>query len=287
MPDYQAILTEVNAGVATIWFNRPEHRNTFSAQMTRELHEALDAFEADDDVRVVVVTGAGRYFSAGADLGRGAATFSGQPAAEANGQSAPAATSPAPEHWVSSKPWLMRTPIIAAMNGSAVGMGLTIPMTWDIRIAAAEGKYGFVFPRRGLVPEEGSSWIVPRLIGASRALEILLTGRIFSGTEAAEMGLMTRALPADEVLPAALELARDIAANASPMAVAATKALIYNALDGQDRDAHHAIESAVFRWTGKQADSGEGVMAFLEKRAPTWKLSKTKDFPPQLQKAGD
>lgn len=285
MPDYQAILTEVDAGVATIWFNRPEHRNTFSRQMTQELHEALDAYEADDDVRVIVVTGAGRYFSAGADLGRGAATFSGQPTAEANGQSA--ASQPEPRTFVSSKPWLMRTPIIAAMNGSAVGMGLTIPMTWDIRIAAAEGKYGFVFPRRGLVPEEGSSWIVPRLIGASRALEILLTGRIFSGAEGAEMGLMTKALPADEVLPAALELAHDIAANASPMAVAATKALIYNALNGQDRDEHHAIESAVFGWTGKQADSGEGVMAFLEKRAPAWKLSKTKDFPPQLQEAGD
>ena len=287
MPEYEAIKTEVDAGVATIWFNRPQHRNTFSRQMTQELHEALDAFEADDDVRAVVVTGAGRYFSAGADLGRGAATFSGAPAAEANGQSAPAASPPEPRTFVSSKPWLMRTPIIAAMNGSAVGMGLTIPMTWDIRIAAAEGKYGFVFPRRGLVPEEGSTWIVPRLIGMSRALDILLTGRIISGTEAAEMGLMAKALPADEVLPAALELARDIAANTSPMSIAATKALIYSGVAETDLDGHRATESAVFRWTGKQADSGEGVMAFLEKRTPDWKLSKTKDFPPQLQGAGD
>jgi enoyl-CoA hydratase/carnithine racemase len=269
--DYTAILTKVEDGVATIWLNRPEHRNAFSTQMREEMYAALAAFEADDAVRAIVVTGAGKYFSAGADLSRGGTTFSGSRDSEPASPGRP----PVPA-------WQMRTPVIAAMNGSAVGMGLTIPMTWDIRIAAADGKYGFVFPRRGIVAEAGSTWVVPRLIGASRALEVMLTGRLISGTEAAEIGLMSRALPADEVLPAALDIARDIAANTSPMSVAATKALIYRGLAEPDRAAHHTLEHEVFAWSGRQADAAEGVVAFLEKRSPDWKLSKSRDFPPQL-----
>jgi enoyl-CoA hydratase/carnithine racemase len=135
----------------------------------------------------------------------------------------------------------MRTPVIAALNGSAVGMGITLPISWDVRFAAADAKYGFVFTRRGLVPEAGSTWMLPRLVGVSRAMELLLSGRIFSGTEGAEMGLFTRALPAGDVLPAAQEFARDLAANTSAVSVAATKALVYNGL-GQDRAESHAIE---------------------------------------------
>ena len=271
MPDYTAILTKVEDGVATIWFNRPEHRNSFSQAMRQELYAALADFEADDQVRAIVVTGAGKYFSAGADLSGGAGTFSGPRQQDRAEQERPPVIT-----------WQLRTPVIAAMNGSAVGMGLTIPMSWDIRIAAAEGKYGFVFPRRGIVAEAGSTWIVPRLIGASRAMEVMLTGRLFTGTEAAEMGLMSRALPADEVLPAALDLARDIAANTSAMSVAATKALIYRGLAEPDRSAHQRLEHEVFRWSGRQADAAEGVLAFLEKRAPRWQLSKSRDYPPQL-----
>ncbi len=161
-------------------------------------------------------------------------------------------------------------------------MGLTLPMSWDIRIAAAEAKYGFVFPRRGVVPELGSSWLVPRLIGASRALELMLTGRLLIGAEAAEIGLVSRALPTGEVLPAALEIARDIAENTSATSVAATKALIYRGLVETDPFDHQQLEQEVFRWCGRQADAGEGVAAFLEKRSPQWRLSKSKDYPPQL-----
>jgi enoyl-CoA hydratase/carnithine racemase len=175
----------------------------------------------------------------------------------------------------------MRTPIIAAMNGSAVGMGITLPVSWDIRFAAADAKYGFVFTRRGVVPEAGSTWMLPRLVGVSRAMELLLSGRIFSGAEGAEIGLFARALPAAEVLPAAQEFARDLAASTSAVSVAATKALVYDGL-GQDRDESHAIEHQVFRWAGNQADAREGVTAFLEKRAPQWPLSKVKDYPPML-----
>ena len=274
MSDYQTILTEVSDKVATIWLNRPERRNAFSADMTRELHEAFGEFEADDGVRAIVVTGAGSYFSAGADLGsRGGATFSRPAGADAAEQQEP----PSPR----AEPHQMRTPVIAAMNGSAVGMGITLPISWDIRFAAADAKYGFVFTRRGVVPEAGSSWMLPRLVGVSRAMELLLSGRIFSGAEGAEMGLFTRALPAAEVLPAAQEFARDLAAGTSPVSVAATKALVYNGL-GQDREESHAIEHQVFRWMGNQADAREGVTAFLEKRAPQWPLSKVKDYPPML-----
>jgi enoyl-CoA hydratase/carnithine racemase len=276
MSDYTAILTKVEDGVATIWLNRPEHRNAFSTEMREEMYAALADFEADDAVRAIVVTGAGRYFSAGADLSRGGSTFRGSRESQPASRERP----PVPA-------WQMRTPVIAAMNGSAVGMGMTIPMTWDIRIAAADAKYGFVFPRRGIVAEAGSTWVVPRLIGASRALEVMLTGRLISGTEAAEMGLMSRALPAEEVLPAALDIARDIAANTSAMSVAATKALIYRGLAEPDRAAHLALEHEVFRWSGRQADAAEGVVAFLEKRPPEWKLSKSRDYPPQLSDAAE
>ena len=275
MPEYTAILTKVDDGVATIWLNRPEHRNSFSRAMQEELHVALEAFDADDAIRAIVVTGAGKYFSAGADLSRGGSTFSGRGEWRTGSEAATPERPPVPV-------WQMRTPVIAAMNGSAVGMGLTIPMSWDIRIAAADGKYGFVFPRRGIVAEAGSTWIVPRLIGASRAMEVMLTGRLISGTEAADIGLMSRALPADEVLPAALDIARDIAANTSAMSVAATKELIYRGLAEPDRAAHQQLEHEVFRWSGRQADAAEGVVAFLEKRPPAWKLSKSRDYPPPL-----
>jgi len=273
MSTYQTLITDVTDKVATIWLNRPEHRNAFSPDMTRELHEAFGAFEADDGVRAIVVTGSGKYFSAGADLGRrGGGTFSRSAEADAAEQQ---------QRTERAEPRRMRTPIIAAMNGSAVGMGITLPVGWDIRFAAADAKYGFVFNRRGVVPEAGSTWLLPRLVGVSQAMELLLSGRIFSGAEGAAMGLFSRALPADEVLPAAQEFARDLAANTSAVSVAATKALVYNGL-GQDREYSHAIEHQVFRWMGNQPDAREGVTAFLEKRAPDWPLSKAKDYPPML-----
>src|SRR5580692_4694603 len=212
MSDYQTLLTGVSDKVATIWLNRPERRNAFSADMTRELYEAFGRFDADDEVRAIVVTGAGKYFCAGADLERGGGTFARPDGAGAQADAAQRA-----------EPGRMRTPVIAAMNGSAVGMGITLPVSWDIRFAAADAKYGFVFTRRGLVPEAGSSWTLPRLVGVSRAMELLLSGRIFSGAEGAEMGLFSRALPAGDVLPAAQEFARDLAANTSAVSVAATK----------------------------------------------------------------
>src|SRR3984957_7157483 len=284
MSDYQTLRTDVSDKVATIWLNRPERRNSFSAEMTSELYQALARFESDDGVRAVVVTGAGQYFSAGADLGRGGGTFA-RPAGATGGEGGTGKEGGEGEVRRQPadrlEPGRMRTPVIAAMNGSAVGMGITLPLSWDIRFAATDAKYGFVFTRRGLVPEAGATWMLPRLVGVSVAMELLLSGRIFSGAEGARMGLFSRALPAQEVLPAAQEFARDLAANTSAVSVAATKALVYNGL-GQDREESHAVEHQVFRWTGNSADAAEGVTAFLEKRGPQWPLSKVKDYPPML-----
>lgn len=278
MSNFSTIRTEVSDKVATVWLNRPEHRNAFSPDMTRELHEAFARFEADDGVRAIVVTGAGKYFSAGADLGRrGGSTFARPTGPDSADTDTAEQLLPAGR----VEPRHMRTPVIAAMNGAAVGMGITLPVSWDIRFAAADAKYGFVFTRRGIVPEAGSTWLLPRLVGVSRAMELLLSGRIFSGAEGAAMGLFSRALPADQVLPAAQEFARDLSAHTSAVSVAATKALVYNGLD-QDPEESHTVEHQVFRWMGNQADSAEGVTAFLEKRAPRWPLSKVKDYPPML-----
>jgi enoyl-CoA hydratase/carnithine racemase len=158
-------------------------------------------------------------------------------------------------------------------------MGVTLPLQWDVRFMAAEAKYGLVFTRRGIVPELSSTWMLPRLIGLSKAMELLLSGRYFSGTEAAEMGMASRALPADEVLPAALDFSRDLAANTSAVSVAATKALLYRAYGEPDPIAAHDRERELVRYLGQRADSQEAVKAFLEKRAPQWQLSKNKDYP--------
>jgi enoyl-CoA hydratase/carnithine racemase len=160
-----------------------------------------------------------------------------------------------------------------------VGIGITLPMQWDVRIVAREARLGFVFNRRGITPEANSTWIVPRLIGVSRAMELMLSGRLFSGEEAVAMGLASQAVDADQVLPTAMALARDIADNVAPLSAAITKRLIYRFLSEPDRVAAQHLEGQAFAWMGQQADAREGVTAFLEKRAPDWKLSKHTQLP--------
>lgn len=268
---YETILLERQGSVGLVTLNRPDRRNAYTPRMGIELNAAFHGLEADGDVRAIVVTGAGRDFCAGADLERGGTTFHRE---HGDGRE-----STDPQRYAGPRPWEMATPIIAAINGAAVGVGITLPMQWDIRIVARDAKLGFVFNRRGVMPEANSLWIVPRLIGVSRAMELLLTGRLFTGDEAAAMGLASRAVDRDQVLPAAMELAADIAANVAPASAALTKRLIYQFLTEADRNAAQAVESRAFWWTGRQADAAEGITAFLEKRAPRWKLSK-QDGPP-------
>jgi enoyl-CoA hydratase/carnithine racemase len=269
---YETLLVQRQARVGLITLNRPERRNAYTSRMGAELGQAFAEMEADDEVRAIVVTGAGKYFCAGADLERGGGTFNRLADDEQRAQERTRAAG-------GPRPWEMRTPIIGAINGSAVGIGITLPMQWDIRIVARDARLGFVFNRRGVTPEANSTWIVPRLIGVSRAMELMLTGRLFSGEEAVAMGLASQAVDADQVLPTAMALASDLADNVAPLSAAITKGLIYRFLAEPDRNAAQSLEASAFGWMGTQADAREGVTAFLEKRPPDWKLSKHTQLP--------
>jgi enoyl-CoA hydratase/carnithine racemase len=268
-PAYRTILVDVTDGVALVTLNRPDQLNAFTPRMGRELGHAFTHLDASDEVRAIVVTGAGRGFCAGAALDDEGSTF--QPGAHPVEELGPPISDMCP--------WEMATPVLAAINGPAVGLGLTYPLQWDIRLVARDAKLGFVFTRRGLIPEANSMWLLSRAVGASRALELLVTGRTFTGADAEEMGLVLRALPAAEVLDATMEMARDIARNTAPASVAATKRMFYAQLASPDRVAARAEERAAFAWFAAQPDAREGIRSFLERRAPEWTMSKHADVP--------
>jgi enoyl-CoA hydratase/carnithine racemase len=259
------IRVERTGRIGTVWLDRPDRGNAFTTVMQDELHMQLDLLDHNEDIRAIVVTGAGRLFSAGADMEPGGSTFAFDDEQHLRARSTMAAR---------PRPWRMRTPIIGALNGSAVGIGLTFPLQWDIRIVNENAKYGFVFTRRGLTPEQNSLWLLPKLVGVGAAMELLLTGRLFRGTEAAQLGLATEAVPAERVLQRATEIAQDIADNTSPSAVGATKQLMYEMLAESDREAAFYREWEVFRWMGRQSDCSEGAQSFLAKRPPEFTSSK-------------
>jgi enoyl-CoA hydratase/carnithine racemase len=265
---YQTIrLEREDAGVALLTLNRPEALNAWNAPMARELDHALRTCEADDSVRAVVLTGAGRAFCAGADLSAGGETF----------QPPERGAEPARERAEPIWPFELSKPVVAAINGHAIGVGITLPMTCDVRFVAEDAKLQFAFVRRGVIPELASHTIVPRVIGFSRAADLLLSGRMFSGREAAALGLASQALPAAEVLPAALAYAREYRL-AAPASVALSKRLLW---EGFTLDARAMMkrENRLFAWAGGQADAREGVLSFLEKREPVWKLRPSVDLP--------
>jgi enoyl-CoA hydratase/carnithine racemase len=266
--DYQDIRFEVADGVATITLNRPQAMNAWTATMAAELGDAMVRCDGDDGIRAVVLTGAGdRAFCAGADLGRGGGTFAGR---ERNERPAPRGKMP---HEIDK-------PVIAAINGHAVGVGITYPMLADVRLVAEEAKVAFAFVRRGVLPELASHVTVARVAGLSRAAELLLTGKTISGREAAEMGLASRALPRAEVLPAALEMAREIARYTAPASVAAAKRLLWQGLTVSVPEMMRR-EGPLFAWFGNQPDAREGVMSFVEKRDPEW-VQTPRDLPDDL-----
>lgn len=271
--EYEAILLEVKDQVATITLNRPERMNAWTAEMAAELSHALGACNQNDEVRAVVITGAGRAFCAGADLGRRGDTFSGRDRRQAGERSEARRERPL-------LPYQIDKPVIAAINGHAVGVGITYPMTCDIRFVAEDAKIQFAFVRRGILPELASHVIVPRVAGLSNAADLLLSGRMIRGSEAAALGLASAALPADEVLPAALERAREFR-EAAPVSVAISKRLLWEGLTSSVPDMQRR-EGPLFAWTGNQPDAREGVTSFLEKRPPAWKLSGTRDKPDLL-----
>ncbi len=269
--DYETIIVQVDQAVATITLNRPEQLNAWDWQMHRELRTAYAALDDSDEVRAIVLTGAGRAFCAGAALAPKGETFDGSRNPTAWDERYPGPAREAAE---------LDTPVIAAINGHAVGAGITMAVACDIRIAAEDAKIGFVFNRRGVIPDADLLWYLPRMIGYATAMDLLLTGRIFSGREAAEVGLVSRAVPAQNVLATATELARDIAANVAPASAAITKHVARQFLEETDRKAALERERVLFRWAGQQPDAREGVEAFLQRRPPQWQLSKHTQ-PPQ------
>lgn len=278
--EYETVLVDVDdAGVATLTLNRPDALNAFDHTLDREFHEAMWALEADDAVRVIVVTGAGRAFCSGIDLSGGADVF-GADAHAAHDEAQGVDSDSVPDR---SAFWTMRTPVIGALNGAAVGAGLTVPMLFDLRIVAEDAKLGFVFTRRGSVPDANITWLLPRLVGLERALELLMTGRTFTGAEAAAMGLALEAVPRDEVLPRALALAHELATWSAPAAVGLVKQLVHESLGETDRKAAFARETKVIWWAGEQPDAMEGVLSFLEKREPAWSTSKHAELPDDLR----
>ena len=266
MTDRPHVRVEVADGVAVLTLDRPEVRNAFSGRMARELGEAYRACDADDDVRVVVLTGTPPAFCAGADMSAGGDTFERR---EEASFSAAGVDPPA---------WEVRKPVIAAVNGHAVGIGLTLALQCDLRFLAADARYGVVQVRRGVLPDAYSHWTLPRIAGLAAAADVLLTGRLFHGREAKELGLASRCLPGDEVLPEALAVARSIATEVAPLSAALSKRLLWGSFARTPGEVGE-LETALHQHVMGRADAREGVEAFLERRPPEWRLRVSRDWP--------
>ncbi|MEE4264469.1 MAG: crotonase/enoyl-CoA hydratase family protein [Desulfobacteraceae bacterium] len=272
---YEQILYEVKDQILTLTLNRPDKLNALTPLMRKELIDAFDRADADDQIRAVIVTGAGRAFCAGADLGTGTETFDYQ---ARDGQML------AEEHRDGGGQLTLRIfesikPVIAAINGAAVGIGVTMTLAMDIRIADRDARLGFVFARRGIVPEACSSWFLPRIVGISQALEWILSGRIFSVDEAVSRGLVRSSHAPGQLLPAARDLATEIAGNTSAISVALARQMLWRMLGADHPMEAHKIDSRAIYYTGKSADAREGITSFLEKRPAQFTDKPSKDMP--------
>jgi enoyl-CoA hydratase/carnithine racemase len=271
MTEYSEILLDVADGVATITLNRPDRLNAFTTTMARELVAAFDATDTDDEVRVVIITGAGRGFCAGADLGRGGSTFDATDEARAAERADFETVGGVPRDgggYVSLRIAASRKPVIVAINGPAVGVGATMILPADIRLAAESAKFGFVFARRGLVPEAASSWFLPRVVGISKAMEWVATGRVFLAAEALAGGLVSQVVPDAELPATARSIAAEIVENTSAVSVALSRQMLWSMLGASTPWEAHRVDSAAIFRLGQAPDAVEGVTSFLEKRPP-------------------
>jgi enoyl-CoA hydratase/carnithine racemase len=273
--NFTEIRYELAGNVLTITLDRPDRLNAFTATMQDELIAAFDQADADDEVRAIVVTGEGRAFCAGADLGSGGDTFDWRE--YQRGDDIPRDGGGE----VSLRIFDCLKPVIAAINGPAVGVGITMTLPMDVRVAAEGAKIGFVFSRRGIVPEACSSWFLPRIVGISQAMEWAATGRVFSAEEAAQAGLVRSVHPAGEVVAAARAIADEIAENAAPVSVALARRLLWTMLGADHPMAAHRADSRAMFSRGQSADAREGVNSFLEKR-PAAFTDRVSDGLPEL-----
>lgn len=273
---FEQIRYDARDGIATVMLNRPEKLNAVTSALLGELLAAFDEADADDAVRAVIVTGAGRAFCAGADLSAGTQTFD-----RSRGEGGTAEG----EHrdgggLVALRIYDMKKPVIAAINGPAVGFGVTMTLPMDIRIASSAARMGFVFARRGVVPEACSTWFLPRLVGVQRAAEWVYTGRVFGAEEALAGGLVSRVVQPEALLPTAMALAREIADNTSAISVALARQMMWKLLGTDHPMEGHRLDSRGMAWSGRSADAREGIAAFLEKRPPRFTLKPSQDMPP-------
>ena len=264
--EFHDITYDVSDGIATITLHRPDKMNAFTGRMMHEIISALDQTDADDNVKVVIFTGAGRAYCAGADLSSGGETF-------AKGGSDVQTKQGVPRDGgglVSLRIFNSLKPVIGAINGAAVGVGVTMTLPMDIRLASDTAKFGFVFAKRGIVPEACSSYFLPRLVGIQQATEWVYTGRVFTANEALSGGLVRSVHTTDDLLPAARALAAEIAENTAPVSIALSRQMMWRMLGASHPMEAHRVDSRGIMERGKSADSKEGVMSFLEKRAAVY-----------------
>ncbi|MBS0334472.1 MAG: crotonase/enoyl-CoA hydratase family protein [Proteobacteria bacterium] len=279
MPEFETLLYDVAEGVATITLNRPDRMNAFTPKMALELIAAFDATDGDDDVGAVIVTGAGRGFCAGADLGGGGGTFSASREAERRAAGDTDDVTRDGGGRVTLRIFESLKPVIAAVNGAAVGVGATMQLAMDVRIASDAAKYGFVFARRGITPEACSSWFLPRLVGISTALDWCYSGRVFPAAEAHERGLVRSLHAPDDLLPAARAIARSYIEASAPVSVALTRQLMWRGLTLDHPMETHRADSRAIRARGASADAQEGINSFLEKRDAKFPNRVSTDIP--------
>ncbi len=277
---FETIRLEIADKIATILLNRPDKLNAFTPLMARELIAAFDETDADDGVCAVIVTGAGRAFCAGADLKSGGDTFNYNAQAAAGGEFASEASGHRDRGGlVALRIFESLKPVIAALNGPAVGVGVTMTLPMDIRLASDAARFGFVFARRGIVPEAASSWFLPRVVGISAAIEWATTGRIFGAAEALERGLVRSVHAPGDLLPAARELAREIADNAAPVSVALARRMMWEMLGAAHPMQAHRADTRAMIARGRSADAAEGIGAFLQKRPAQFPDKVSRDMP--------
>jgi enoyl-CoA hydratase/carnithine racemase len=270
---FETIRYAVDDGVCTLTLHRPDKLNAVTPTMIDELIAAFDAIDADDAVRAVIVTGAGRAYCAGADLSGGGSTFAREGTASARDHRDGGGR-------VTLRIFDLKKPVIAAINGPAVGFGITMTLAMDVRMASTAARIGFVFARRGVVPEACSTWFLPRIVGIAQAAEWVYSGRVFDANEALRGRLVSRVLDPDALLPAAQALAREIADHTSAVSVALSRQMLWKLLGVDHPMAAHRLDSQGMFWTGRSADAYEGVTAFVEKRAARFTLKPSTDMPP-------
>ena len=279
-PTFETLLYSVEDGIATITLNRPDRLNAFNPRMSEELIAVFDETDADDAVRAVIITGAGRAFCAGADLSSGGKTFDYAARGEAARDKYKVGDVYRDGGGITTlRMFKSLKPVIGAINGAAVGIGMTMQLPMDMRLASTDARFGFVFARRGITPEAASSWFLGKLVGMQTALEWCMTGRIFNAQEALDRGLVRSLHAPADLLPAARALAREIADNTAPVSIALTRQMLWHMAGQPHPMMAHRVDSRAIQARGQSADAREGVSSFLEKRTPSYPNKVSTDMP--------